>query len=89
MQKQTKLILAGVLVATGAYLYFRSKKSNKSFANAGGGYYFGNTYIPAGAGAPFRSGQFYYYCPSGDVPCSVDLVRIDPTPTATAIDSID
>jgi hypothetical protein len=88
MQKQTKLILAGALVATGAYLYFRSKKSSKSFANvAGGGYYFGSTYIPAGAGAPFRSGQFYFYCPSGDVPCSVDLVRIDPNPTA--IDSID
>lgn len=81
MKKQTKLILAGAVVATGAYLYWKSKKAPKSFANLkGGGYYFGSAYIPAGAGAPFQSGQFWYYCPTGDVPCSVDLVRIDPRP---------
>jgi hypothetical protein len=88
MNKQTKLILAGVLVATGAYLYFRSKKSSKSFANVvGKGYYFGSTYIPAGAGAPFQNNGQWYYCPSGDVPCTVDLVRIDLN--QNTIDSID
>ena len=89
MKKQTKqLILAGAVIATGAYLYFRSKKTTKSFANVAGkgkGYYFGSTYIPAGAGAPFQNNGLWFYCPSGDVPCTVDLVRI-PSPTMDSID---